>query len=279
MSPKQIVPKVEAHKSVLALMQQAESSIKAVLPKHLNPDRLAKIALGTLRRTPALLNCDPRSFVGAVVQAATLGLEPADGLNLCYIIPYKGDAQFQLGYGGMIELAFRSGLLKSIYAQEVYRDDVFNVMRGTEPKIVHEPNFQGERDEQAIAYVYAVATLMTGGTVFEVMTREQIESIRARSPAANKGFSPWKTDWMMMARKTVLKRLWKVLPKSPEMQRAINLDTAADAGEAQDFDLQIADAEIKEAEQKDDPLDSLGRDDDEITLEDSDFPPVPEEED
>ncbi|SDH86617.1 recombination protein RecT, partial [Aneurinibacillus thermoaerophilus] len=175
--------------------------------------RLSRIALTLIRTTPKLLECTIESLMGAVMQAAQLGLEPGL-IGHCYIIPYGKEAQFIIGYKGMIDLARRSGQIEQIYAHAVYEADHFEYELGLHPKLVHKPA-TGRRG--AIQYVYAVAHFKGGGYQFEVMDMEEIERRRQRSKAAKNG--PWVTDFEEMAKKTVIRHMWKYLPISIEIQR------------------------------------------------------------
>jgi recombination protein RecT len=199
--------------TVAAYLKKMAPEIEKALPSHMNAERLGRIALTTIRTTPKLLECSMPSLLGAVMQAAQLGLEPGL-IGHCYIIPYGKEAQFIIGYKGMIDLARRSGQIEQIYAHAVYEADHFEYELGLHPKLVHKPA-TGRRG--AIQYVYAVAHFKGGGYQFEVMDMEEIERRRQRSKAAKNG--PWVTDFEEMAKKTVIRHMWKYLPISIEIQR------------------------------------------------------------
>lgn len=203
------------------------------LPKHLDADRLARIALTEIRKVPALAQCNQESFLGAVMQCAQLGLEPGNTLGHAYLLPFgngkakDGLANVQLivGYRGMIDLARRSGQIISISAYTVHENDEFSYQLGLDPDIKHIP---ANADRGNVTHVYAVAKLKDGGVQFEVMSRYDIEQVRKTSKAGSNG--PWVSHWDEMARKTVIRRLFKYLPVSIEMQTAVALDERADAG-------------------------------------------------
>lgn len=201
-----------------------KNSIEAVLPKHLTAERMTRIALSELRLNPKLTQCNPLSFISAIVQASQLGLEPGV-LGKCYLIPYGQNVQFIVGYRGMLELARRSGEIQSVLAAEVCENDVFSYEMGLKPNIVHKPAM-GDRGKP-IAF-YSVAQFKDGGHQFEVMSTKEIEDVRKSSKAANSG--PWMTHYNEMAKKTVLRRLFKWLPVSIELQTAVALDEQADLG-------------------------------------------------
>lgn len=237
-------PKDLAH---LMAMPSVQAQIRAALPRHMTAERMARIAMTELRKTPKLMKCEPMSFLGAVIQCAQLGLEPGNALGHAYILPYEKrqkvggqwqtvatEAQLIIGYRGMIDLARRSGQILSLSATAVYQGDEFECVMGLDPTLRHVPDFNNPDREMAdrLTFVYAVAKLKDGGTQFAVMSRSQIDAIRARSKAAESG--PWVTDYEAMALKTVIRRLFKYLPVSIEMQRATQLDEKADAGLSQD---------------------------------------------
>lgn len=202
-----------------------KNSLKMALPKHMNPDRMSRIALTELRRTPKLSECNPMSFVGAVIQCSQLGLEPGNNLGHAYLIPYGKECQLIIGYRGMIDLARRSGQVVSLQAHVVYENDTFEFEYGLTPKLRHVP---ARSNHGNFVYVYACATLKDGGAQFEVMSREDIEQIMAASKSSRSG--PWQTHFDEMARKTVIRRLFKYLPVSVEMTQAVTLDEAAESG-------------------------------------------------
>lgn len=194
--------------------------IRRALPKHMDPDRLARIALTTIRTTPKLLDCNVQSLLAAVMQSAQLGLEPGL-LGHCYIIPYGKEAQFIIGYRGMIDLARRSGNIESIQAHEVYANDFFRLEYGLEDTLKHIPWHLREDKEVDkpgdFRGCYMVAKFVGGGHHIHYMPKSEIEDHKRRSKAAGNG--PWVTDYIEMAKKTVVRSAWKWLPISVEIMR------------------------------------------------------------
>lgn len=227
----QIVKRKAADNSLPALLAKMGPEIARALPKHITAERMSRIALTALRTNPKLGECTPGSFLGAVLSAAQLGLEPNTPLGYCYLIPYKREATLQIGYQGMLELARRSGMVRAIYAYAVKDGDEFSYELGLEPKLVHKPSSATDREKKPITHVYAVAKLKDGEPVFTVMTRAQVEERRRRSRAANDG--PWVTDYEAMALKTAIRQLYKWLPKSAEIATALVLDEAPELGKSQ----------------------------------------------
>jgi recombination protein RecT len=207
-------------------LKTKENQIKAALPKHLTSERMLRIATTELRKIPKLRECAVESLFGAIIQCSQLGLEPGSALGQAYLIPYGKECQFMIGYRGMIDLARRSGQIVSISAQAVYENDDFDFAYGLNEKLEHTPA-KGERGNFIAAY--AIAKLKDGGHQMEVMFKSDIEKIRARSKAAKNG--PWVTDYDEMAKKTVVRRLFKYLPISIEIAEAVEKDYQADDGD------------------------------------------------
>jgi len=214
--------------SVKQLLDASKGAIASRLPRHLTPERIIKVALTAANKTPALLACTKESLLMSIMQAAELGLEPGGALGEGYLVPYGKQCQFIPGYRGLISLARRSGQIVSLEAHVVHAKDSFTFELGLESKLVHVPNLEDE-NPGPLRFVYAVAKLQGGGVQFEVMSRAQVEAIRKRSKAGSTG--PWVTDYEEMARKTVVRRLFKYLPVSVELAQALEIQAAAESGD------------------------------------------------
>jgi recombination protein RecT len=228
----EIVPRTDKPKDGLAeLLQRMTPEIARAVPKHVNPDRMVRIALTSLRMNPALLECSPASFLGCVMSAAQLGLEIGGPLALAYLIPFKKECTLIVSYRGMMNLARRSGMVSAIYAYEVREGDKFSYRLGLNPNIDHEPSEDAAREDKPLTHVYAVAKLKDGEPLFTVLTKAQVEKYRSRSRAKDSG--PWVTDYAAMALKTAVRRLFTWLPQSAEMALAAALDEAPEIGQRQ----------------------------------------------
>ena len=165
-----------------------------------------------------------------MMDASSTGLEPFSPLGHAYIVPYKNnqtgnmEAQFQAGYKGLVDLARRSGEIVSISANVVREGDLWEYEEGYDQKLKHVPNW-GKRGE--ITLVYAYALLKDGGRQSTVMSKDEVDRIKAKSKAK---FGPWVDFYEEMAKKTVLKRLCKLLPASTELTKALDADNAAESG-------------------------------------------------
>lgn len=251
----QAVMKKEKPTTIKDLIRSYEGQFAKALPKVMTPERFARIATTAITQNPELAQCTPSSFMGALLNAAQLGLEPNTPLGQAYLIPYNNykthqkECQFQLGYKGLIELAHRSGELKSIEAHVVYEHDDFEFEFGLEPKLKHIPSMDDDRGE--ITWVYAIYHLVNGGYGFEVMSKAEVNKHRNKySKAAN---SPaWKDAWEEMAKKTVVKKALKYAPLKTDFVREMNTDESTmnmvedDEG---DVDIVQAPYEVVESEE------------------------------
>ncbi len=212
--------------STYILRPDFKKQLDWALPKHMNANRMVRLVLTELRRTPRLKECDALSFCGAIIQSAQLGLEPGNNLGHAYLLPYGNECQLIIGYRGMLDLARRSGQLMSIQSNIVYENDFFEFEYGLSPKLKHIP---ARKERGNIIYVYCCASLKDGASQFEVMSIEDVNKIKISSKSSNNG--PWKTHPEEMARKTAIRRVFKYLPISIEMAQAITLDEAAERGD------------------------------------------------
>lgn len=234
-----------------SLLEKMKGQLAMALPTHMRADRMIRVVLTSVQKTPQLLDCTRESFIGAIVQAAQLGLEPDGLLGHAYLIPYKRNCQLVIGYKGLLKLARQSGELSSLSAVAVYAKDKFEFTRGDDERIVHVPAtipiVEGKPDLNwdpgPLTHVYAIARLKDGSVQREVMDVGEIEMIRRRSKASGDG--PWVTDYVEMAKKTVLRRLCKLLPASVErLEKAVALDEQVDAGLGQTFeDIGVVESE------------------------------------
>lgn len=228
-----------APKTIMEMMASAsvKNQMALAMPRHMTADRLMRIALTEVRKVPALGKCNVQSFMGAIMQCAQLGIEPGAALGHAYLLPFGNgkasdglaNCQLIIGYRGMIDLARRSGQIVSLTARSVHANDTFSYAYGLDETLEHVP---GTGDRGDLTHVYAVAKLKGGGIQFEVMSKADVLKVKASSKAGNNG--PWVSHFDEMAKKTVIRRLFKYLPVSIEMTQAVVLDEKADAGIDQD---------------------------------------------
>lgn len=192
------------------------SQFALALPKHLTAERFSRIAITALTRTPKLQDCTPESLMKCLLDLSAMGLEP-DGRR-AHLIPYGKECTLVVDYKGLVELVMRSGSVSSIHADKVCDGDEFEWDRGEVKK--HKIDFRSKRGESYAFYI--IVKFKDGTEKHEVMTRDEVESIRKRSRAGNSG--PWVTDFDEMAKKTVFRRASKWLPLSPEIRDAMEKD-------------------------------------------------------
>lgn len=238
--------------SVQDLINKSVKELGRALPEHMNPERLARIALTCIRLNPKLGQCTPESFMGALFTAAQIGIEPVAGR--AYILPFKNnrkkpdgtwhsimEAQFLLGYKGLAELFYRHEKAVDLAWGIVHEGDDFSYELGSNATLRHKPALTGRG--KPIAY-WVMATLKSGGKPFAVMSREDCRAHGLKhSKSVNRekteflDGSPWITNFDVMALKTVLVQLAKLLPLSVEVQRAIAADESS-----RDFRAGVEDA-------------------------------------
>lgn len=220
------------------LVQKMSSEWAKVLPKCCTPERFARVALSCISKNPALNAAlqTPQgqvSILSAFMTCAEFGLEP-NGRH-AHLIPFRdnrnGGYQVQLifDYKGLVELVRRSGQVRKIHASDVCENDTFKYNKGEIQE--HSINFQKPRGK-AYAF-YCEVTFNDGSVQTDVMSKDDVDKIRARSKSSNSG--PWVTDYTEMAKKSCFKRLSKWLPLSPEVKDAIDRDNENEFGDIREF--------------------------------------------
>jgi recombination protein RecT len=250
-SPAPIVAQ-QQYNEVKALLMQSESRIAAVLPSHLTPERMIRVALTTIQQNQKILLCSKLSILGTIVQASELGLELNGFLGEAYIVPFwngktrRLEAQFQAGYKGLISLARRSGLISLIKPVLVFHGDQFQIEEGTDPRIIHVPDYdlptRGTIDKEGnmvgLRGAYAIVHYKDGTKDFEYLPVSRLDELRDMSKARDKDGNetgPWTSHPGEMYRKVPIRQLAKRLPLSPEFQKAAALDEYGEAGVRQNL--------------------------------------------
>jgi recombination protein RecT len=207
-----------------SLMVKMENEIKKALPSNMTVERFTRIAMTAHSSNPKLKKSNPMSMLAACMESAQLGLEINSPLGHAYIVPYENkkigefEAQFQIGYQGLLELCYRTSEYKQISAYEVYENDKFDYELGMEQKLVHKP---ARSPKGSPVYYYAIYKRIDGGEGFFVMSREQVEAHKKKYA---KYSNIWDKDFDAMAKKTCLKKVLKYAQKSIELQKAFALD-------------------------------------------------------
>ena len=209
-----------------SLVISMKDEITKALPSVITGERFTRMLLTAMSTNPELQKCKPESFLGAMMQAAQLGVEPNTPLGQAYLIPYRNkgvlECQFQLGYKGLIDLVYRSGEVNIVQAHVVYENDEFEYELGLEPKLKHVPA-KSKRGNPV--YYYAMFKTKNGGYGFNVMSIDDVkEHANKYSQSASSSYSPWTRNFDEMAKKTVLKQCLKYAPLKTEFVRAMATD-------------------------------------------------------
>ena len=225
------VVKNEGTKTINDLIFSYANEFSKVLPKHITPERICRVALTNYKLNPKLAECTSTSLIAALFQSAQLGLEPGVS-GQAYLIPYfnsktrKMEVQFQIGYKGLVELFYRGSNASTISVEKVCKNDTFDYELGSEGFIKHKPPLTNRGE--VIAY-YAIATFKNGDKIFKIMSKEEcLEHGKTHSKMFDKKTQSftgvWATETDAMCMKTVLIQLMKVVPKSIEIQQALAYD-------------------------------------------------------
>ncbi len=215
--------------AIEATLLPYKEAIAKALPNGQKPDAIIQAAVFAISTNPALKECSVHTLIGAVLHSSILGLNPA--LGQCHYIPRKNkntgtiDCQFHIDYKGLIALCYRSGQVKSIYAEVVRHGDTFEYERGTSPRIKHIPNLEQGGEMYA---AYAVVEFAGGGKEFVLMGKSEIEKRRMESSNQN-SHNPtgiWLKWGEEMWKKTTLRNLLKIVPLATT-QSAIAADDRA----------------------------------------------------
>lgn len=207
------------------LVTRMYPAIQKAVPSQISAERFSRIVLSALSSTPQLMDCTPVSFCGAMMQAAQLGLEPNTSLGQAYLIPRynrtKGvtECTFQIGYRGMIELAYRAGIT-SCAAHAVYSNDEFSFEYGEYPHLVHKPVLKDRGD--VIAF-YATWTNKDAHG-FQVMSVEDVQKFEQRYSSTGGKNGPWHTNFIEMGKKTVIKQALKYARVSSDLGSQVEAD-------------------------------------------------------
>jgi len=207
----------ENQPTIATFINRLTPEISRALPRHMDGDRMARLALTVVRKTPKLAECSPESFAGALLTCAALGLEP--GVNgEAHLVPYKRECQLIIGYQGYAKLFYQHPLAANIDAQAVYEADEFDYAYGTDPFLRHKPALRGDRGD-VVAY-YASARLTTGASAFVVLSPEEVKALRRGKVGSTDIPDPQR--WM--ERKTALRQLVKLLPRATTLAEAVAAD-------------------------------------------------------
>ncbi|MCP9963949.1 recombinase RecT [Actinomadura madurae] len=257
------------------MFTKMQGEFAAALPKHVGIDRFMRMALTCMRKNPQLLDCDPASVLGALLEAARLGLEP--GTKQAAIVPFGRQATFIAQWQGLVELMYRSGQVTSVTAEFIHEADEWEYTVGDDGRFYHRPNLLAG-DRGPILLAYAFATIKGGGRSRVVfLSKPEAEEIRdefsknyqraeknrrgnpqqyAEHPDWGKFNSTWHTHFDAMWRKSCVRRLADWVPSSPELRELLMKEN--EAGEMRDAADQIVPDNVFDGEVVSDTADEPG---------------------
>jgi len=202
-----------------------------VVPKHVSPERVMRLAIASCKRTPELLNCWLPSVIGGCLESASLGLELNTPLHHAYLIPFKNnstrrtEAEFIIGYEGYIHLMYNHPKVLSVFANSVHKKDIFSYSYGSNEFLNHVESIDEDRGE--IIYFYAYAKLRDDAFRFIVLSTQSVNETRDKYSSAFKkdpSKTPWVSNYRAMGLKTAIRALQKIIPKAAECARADKAD-------------------------------------------------------
>ncbi len=211
----------------------AKKQIALALPKHITPDRMIRVVLTAAQKTPKLLQCSNNSIVLSLLNASQLGLEP-NGRD-AHLVPFWNskagcfDCQLIADYKGLIQLAYRSGMVDNFSAKAVYERDIFQYQFGTDEFLKHIPCTEDNPGD--LVFAWACVRFKNGGSKFVVLNRRDIARRRAKSQTANRIDSVWNEYPEAMWAKSAVRELSKWVPQTPEFMQfheAVDTDNTID---------------------------------------------------
>lgn len=210
----------------LAKLISMKPYLEKILPNKMGADRMIMSAMSELKNNKDLNMCDPKSICGGILRIAQMGLEVGSTLGKVWLIPRDGEATLMLGYRGMLDLIRRSPDVFSIKSACVYENDLFEFEDGSTPHVKHVRKWT---DRGELLGVFAIVIMKNGYFQFEMMSVPEVDAIREKSPGR---YSPaWSKYYPEMAKKTVIRRLFKTAPSSIEITMALELDEKSEYGD------------------------------------------------
>jgi len=232
-----------------AFLTSKKHEIAKIVPPGLSPEKVIKTAMMAAMDNPSILrSCSPASIYKSILQASLMGLTVGNGYNEGYLIPHQGQCTFRAGYRGWVKVAKRSPEVDVIRASVIYAQDNIDISE-MPPSVTHSPKLTGERGEciGAVAVAYKV---VAGGEHllfdFTYMTREELDQVEVQANQYKKSpaWGSWRDE---MRKKSVIRRLCKMLPGNEELDKLQAVESAADNGTVfQDPDLQTIDVALEE---------------------------------
>ena len=243
------IPQAIAQAGLTPFLTQPKQAFVAAGGTEQQFAREVNFAMQAMMSNPYLIQCaqsDPQYLVESIKNVGLTGLSLNPELKLGYLVPFKGKIKFMASYMGKVDILIRTGVVKSIYAELVYKKDTFVYRKGVNGTLEHTPNvFAKDRGQIVGGYYYAVLT--NGEVMYDVMPVERIEEIKNRSESVKSGkASPWSTDAKEMMRKTIINWAFKFLPKTGISDDMLKTIEAEADFEKEDFEAWRKEQEVKE---------------------------------
>lgn len=231
--PKKLSPQQQLIKDFSSSMRAYEKSILSELLEthNISTAQFKQIVINELKRSEKMQEAfvnNPSSLFASILLCAELGLNPSNEVGEFYFVPFKKKIKPMLGYKGVVNLLLRSGDIAKLWCEIVYKEDEFEYELGLEPRLRHIPSHSNSKQ---MKYVYAVAKLTNGETLFKVMSKSEILEIADMTTYTNELYYDLKKDpqgWMY--KKAVIKQLSKTLPKDYYGKRGVSVDNKAEGG-------------------------------------------------
>jgi len=210
---------MENNNELKELLNKNKKEIAALAPKYVNKERMMSIFLEAANN-PKIQACTKISVLKSAKRMAEMGTDRV-GPGGVWLIPFGKELTVIPDWRLIIDKARRVGVIKHATAEAVFDGDEFSYERGMNPNLIHKPNMKSNKKKLIAAY--CIYTLPDGSKDFDVMTKDEVDAIRARSKAKDSG--PWVTDFAEMAKKTVIKRGLKIFEgASPELTKLMDMD-------------------------------------------------------
>lgn len=243
---------ITALQKVKGALVEKMPDFKALMPRGIAAERYVRQAYFAIAKDPKLQQCTPASLVMRTIEAAEVGLSLDRTLQEAALIPRYStkkkvwEAQLMPEYKGLLRLAHQHPDVDHVDVVEVFNNDVFRVTRGTKPEIVHEVSTDADPGP-AVAY-YAIVWFKSGQCKFEVMNKRQIEGVRKHIKGASEPDSPWVKNYGEQAKKTVLKRMLKTVPRTEHTASALSASDSVDIAAPQETVIDLKPLDPREAE-------------------------------
>ena len=229
----ELVTKTDAEMGVIDWLQSERfrQQLEYAAPRGVQAVRFARVAESLIMNdtSGALIKCERRSLLNAVMICAQTGLEPGP-IGHAAIVPYKGKAQWQAMYRGMLHLMHRSEQIASVQAGVVREKDNFDYDEGSKPFVEWKKPMLPEADRGDIVCVFCALIPRQGSPYVGVMHISDVEAIRDKYSKGKRDDRPWVTAFDSMAMKTIIKRVAKLAPISIEAARAVSYDDLNEVG-------------------------------------------------